>query len=198
MRATINKALVKVDLKQKGQHGLIIQMKEFNPDGKEANNVLCEVIDCNSEDYPYIKSGDTILVHHNFFAKESGFLISKDFDKMEAVYVIPVKRSEFPSNIYAKIVDGEAEPICDNILVERIEIEVNTFLIVPDSAKKYYQDRVRVVKSNPEVHGVKKGDVIMINKYADAELVYNWGNKEHRVFKLWREDIIGIFKEETI
>jgi hypothetical protein len=156
--------------------------------------VLCEVTSIDSDKYPYLKRGDLLLVHHNYLLIEYGegrYLFERDYETGIAYFSIPVTR-----NIYARVNGGEVEPVCENIICERIEIPYSGIIIRP--VKAYYDDRVRVLKIAPEVRGIKIDDVISIYKFGDMEISYSLDNKEQTAIKVWKEDVMGVFNGEEI
>lgn len=190
MRALPNKAIVKVNLEQKDRHGNLFMVKRSNPDGKEANPVLCTIIDVNSKEYPYLKEGDELIVWHNYFEPSTHlnpniYFINKEYPY--AYYTIPVTNS-----IYARIENGEPHPVCGNMICERILKPLpSTILIIPDTAIQHYSDRVVVLKTAPEVKDYKAGDTVLIHKWGDPEICYNYNNIEKRFIKVWQDDAIG-------
>ena len=204
MRAVNKKILVEVKMNQKsaltikGAGGVEIDLqmeKQYDPNGRHRNAVLCTVLDNNS-DYDYIEVGDTLLVHHNFFDNltENPNFIAYNRDNRTAIFAIPSGR-----NVFCRVEDnGAITPLCHNMIVERLRNPIKTKLIyVPDTVKQEHDDRVRVLAIAPEIEGIKPGQTVLIYKMADYEICYNWQKQEKSVIKVWGEEIIGIVGESA-
>ncbi|MBG0777105.1 MAG: co-chaperone GroES [Desulfovibrionaceae bacterium] len=94
----------------------------------------------------------------------------------------------------------ELKPLHDRVLVKRLEQEEMTAggIIIPDSAKEKPM-RGEVVAAGPGKTGddgktvkmsVKKGDVVLFNKYAGTEIKLD--GVEHLVMR--EDDILAIIK----
>lgn len=198
MEAIGGKLLVKSYLHQKealtikGKGGKKIELfvgRKYLENNREKNPVVVEVIS-NKTKYEYIKPGDVLLVHHNMVDSPLTNQYCIEFDPQTGIglYSIPAAAPQ----IFCKLrKDGTAEPICGNILVERIEGKLQSkFIIIPESVKNHHDDRVKVLSISKEVDGVKAGDVIGIYKYADYEICYSWNKKDFRVIKVNAEDVL--------
>jgi|GEM_PF-3222836 len=212
MRAKHNKIIVSADMEQKETHqirkadGTTISLylgRRYNSNAREKNPCVCTVVDNNAPEYRHIRTGDILVVHHNLLVKESAYLI--DIIDGIAYFSIPViqkeidnttrKVTEVPNRqLFAKLVDGELEPICNNLICERVKMPARSTIII-DPVEKTYEDRVRVLKVAPDVYGISRGDIALMYKMGDYEIVYHWNNKECRAIKVWAEDIIGIVNE---
>ena len=194
-----NKALVEVDIEQKtgvrfkgegGRDFTLYRPVKYTENGRISANVLCEVLSINSDNYPYLKRKDMLLVHHNFFDESNGYFVSKNLETKKALFTIPVTR-----NFFARILkDGTVEPICENVIVERIfEPVPSSIIIVPDSYKKTFSDRFKVVASSKEClkNGINVGDVVLTFIKSDYEVCYNWDREDKTVIKVWQEDIFA-------
>lgn len=200
MNVLSERILVEVDLEQKGVHSfkgangedlVLYNVKKYNPNGREANNVVCKVVSVNTKEYGYIKKGDTLAVHHNFFEMTGGYLIKKDIGRGKALFTIPVGR-----NLFGKILkDGTLQPICHNILVERVQKKaVSSIIIMPDSYKNEYETVFKVTVASKEAlaYGIKVGDLITTFKKSDYEVCYNYNNVDYVVVKVWKEDVLAL------
>lgn len=200
MKTLRGKLLVKAYLNQKeaivitGEKGNRIELwvgKKFVENYRQRNPVICECVSNNSE-FDYIKEGDKLIVHHNLLSEPSHNPRCIEWNKQtgEALFMIPANE-----NIFCKINDdGTVEPICNNLIAERVDKEIKTTLIViPDSAKKKHDDRVRVVAVAPEVDHTKAGQTILIENKADYEICYTYNKKEHSIIRVWGEYVIGHF-----
>ena len=199
MKAIRNKIIVKSYSNQKealkitGKNGKVIELwigKQFDVNNRRKNPVICEVIDNNSK-YDYIKTGDLLLVHHNYLSewKTNPFCLEYDIETGIGVYSFTAN-----NNIYCILrKDGIVTPVCENILAERLSNKIqSSLIIVPDTVKQEYEDRVKVLAVAPEVEGVGIGDIVAIPKMADYEICYSWEKKDYSVIKIFSEDIIGI------
>lgn len=198
-KALKNRILVKAYMEQKdtitikGAGGKDIQLwmgKRYMSNFREKNPVICEVIDNNSK-YSYIDEGDLLLVHHNYLADPltNPYCIEFDVETQIGLFIIPAGR-----NIFAKLrADGTISPICHNVIAERYEQVIHSkFIIIPDSVKKNYNDRVKVLAIAPEVEGIKPGETVLILDKADYEICYTFNNQEYTAIKVWMEDILAV------
>jgi len=202
MKAVKKKILVEVKMNQKsaltikGEGGKEIDLqieKQYDPNGRQRNAVLCTILH-NGSDYNYLKKGDTLLVHHNFFDKieENPHFIAYNRDNKTAIFAIPSGR-----NIFCRVeANGCITPVCHNMIVERLKNPIKTtFIYIPETIKQEYNDRVKVISIAPEVTGITPGQTILIHQMADYEICYNWQKQEKAVVKVWDEEIIGILSE---
>ena len=199
MRATANKILVKAYLNQKsaiqikGPNDTTIELlvgKEYELNNRKKNPTICEVIDNNSQ-YAYIKTGDKLLVHHNFLSDPDANprCIEHDPQSGMALFSIPAGR-----HIFCKLDnDGNLSPTCDNILVERLRNPIESkFIIIPDTVKQEHNDRVKVTAVSPEIDFVKPGQTVLIKDKADYEICYSWNKEDRNAIKVWA----GKFEDE--
>lgn len=165
--------------------------KSYTTNHRERNPVVAKVLSKTSPDFPYIKEGDIILVHHNFLSewRTNPFCIEYSVETGIGVYSIPLDR-----NVFCKInEDGSVSALCHNIIAERLKNPVKTKLIlIPETVKQEHEDRVKVKDVAPDVEGISPGQTVLIMKKADYEICYNWGGREHSVIKVFDEEIIGI------
>ena len=199
MVAGHNKALVEVDIEQKtgvrfkgegGRDFILYRPVKYTENGRVSANVLCKVLSIHSDNYPYLKREDMVLVHHNFFNETNGYFLSVNMETKKALFSIPVTR-----NFFARLLkDDSIEPICENVIVERIfEPAPSGIIIVPDCYKKTYSDRFKVVASSIEClkNGINVGDVVLTFIKSDYEVCYNWKTEDKTVVKVWQEDIFA-------
>jgi hypothetical protein len=126
----------------------------------------------------YLKEGDVALFHHNHFYQPSPYWIGDD------LFSVPFNKTVFG------ILDeeGNINPICGNIICERVPIEYA--MPVPVEQQKTYIDRARVI--NPgQVKPYKSGELIFHRPNAGYDIVYNWFGEERRVTKVHEDMIIG-------
>ncbi len=199
MKAIRGKIIVKSFANQKetflitGEGGRQIELwmgRQYDQNNRRKNPVVCEVIDNNSK-YDYIKKGDFILVHHNLLSdwKTNPFCLEYDVQTGIGIYSFAVSET-----VYCILNnDGTVLPVCENIIAKRIQNKnISSVLIIPDSVKQEYDDRVEVVAVAPEVEGLAPGDIVAIQKMADYEICYSWQKNDYSVIKVWKEDIVGV------
>jgi len=179
MIAANNKIIVSVDADQKTSINLgevkLMLAKQYNDNRREQNPVVCEVVTGNNK----VKKGTFLLVHHNRFAEFS------PYELQEGLYAIPYDRQ-----VFARLDEnGEAHSLNGNIIATRVE--KTAAIERAASYKKNYYDRVIVANSG---YGYKKGDEIFTFLWSDYEVIYIWKGVEHRVVKVYKEDIVGILK----
>ncbi len=171
-----DKILVEVDYSQKKEAdigGVKMQLsKQFSSNRRESNPVVCRVITGNK----HIKDGEYLLVHHNRFVENSPHHLG------ENLYSLEYNRS-----IFAKILeDGSVRQMCGNIVVDRIYSDNSK--ILPDSLRKHNPHKFLVKQDG---HGLKSGQFVFCYKFSDYEIVYVFSGKEHRIVKVYKDDIVG-------
>lgn len=180
MRTSSGKILVQVNLGQKGKvfiGGIEFQtMLNYNTNYRERSPVVALVKEGNQR----IPTGSYIICHHNRFHEHSVYHLYDD------LFAIPVNDS-----IFMRIDEnGDPHSVQGNLVCERIERR-ESFMDTPESLKKNYTDRVRVLNKG---YGFKKGDEIYTYKFSDYEIVYNWNGQIRRVIKVKKEDVVAIYK----
>lgn len=198
MKAIKGKILVKAynnqkeSIQIKGVGGKMIELwvgKKYVTNYRERNPVICEVID-NASKYYYIKTGDLLLIHHNYLSDPmtNPFCIEYDPQTGMGLYSFVAN-----NNIFCKLAkDGKAIPVCENIIAERIKNPIKTSLIiVPDTVKQEHSDRVKVLAVAQDLERPKIGETVFIHKYADYEICYTFNKKEYSVIKVFHDDIWG-------
>lgn len=201
LKAIRGKVIVKSYANQKealvitGEGGKKIELwigRKFDTNHRRKNPVICEVIDNNSK-YDYIKKGDLLLVHHNYLSEWETNPFCLEYDPQTGMGLFSFIASE---SIYCKLnKDGSVSPVCGNIIAERLSNLIQTSLIiVPDTVKQEYEDRVRILNVSPEVEGLKKGDIVAILEKADYEICYSWQNTDYSVIKVFQDEVVGILE----
>jgi len=180
----------------KGKGGKMIELwigRQYDENNRRKNPVLCTVIDNNSK-YDYIKTGDMLLVHHNYLSGGEDNPFCLEYDRERGIGIYSFLAS---NNIFCILKpDGTVKPVCENILAERLPNAITTSLIIiPDTVKQEHEDRVKVIAVSPEVEGIKSGDIIAILNKADYEICYSWGKEDYSVIKIFMEDAIGVLAE---
>jgi hypothetical protein len=193
-----NKVLVSVNLHQKddAEIELIPGVKiwinhDFGVDGKVTQPSLAVVRKVGSN-VAGIYGNDVILCHHNTFRSivangyRLGDLGMKDENGLD-IFSIP------PSFIHLKLdAEGNPYPLSGYFLVERVPYEVATDLVVPDSAKKNYKNKFKVLEVYEGSATVKKGDMIITHVMSDYEIHYNWKSKDRVAIRVKEDDVLAI------
>lgn len=176
MQAANDKIIVEVDFSQKKSAEIggtkMYLGKEFSSNRRESMPVVCMVVSGNQ----YLKEGDYILVHHNRFAENSPHHIGGNY------YSLACNQS-----IFGRInSDGTASQLYGNIFVERI-VE-NKSPLIPEHLRKVNKHKFKVLQSG---YGYKEGRFIFCYEHSDYEIVYVFEGKEHRIVKVYKDDIVG-------
>jgi co-chaperonin GroES (HSP10) len=196
-----HKILVAVDLTQKEEYDYqlaegidIVMRQDYGFDNKVAKPVLARVVQ-SAPGYA-LQPGDAVLCHHNTFVMEQypGYMLGSLEEKDEyghSLFVID------PSMIYLKLDTDtqQVQPLPGNLIVERVEKKIDTFLIVPDSAKKTDPNIFRVIQAGPECDSVQNGDIIFCYKHSDIEVHFNYNKKIYKVIRVRYTDVLGIVQD---
>jgi hypothetical protein len=180
MKPCNNKILVSVNHSQKESieigGGLFSLANEYESNYREKSPVICTVIEGND----LVSKGDVLLCHHNLFYLPSPYHIQDD------LFSVP-----FGKTLFAKVYsDGTLEPICGNMLCDRVDIET-TIPLPPEQRKKHID---RVVVKNPGWTMYKKEQLLFTRPHSYYEIVYNFSGKETRVHKCDSEMVMGFIK----
>lgn len=197
-----NKILVAVDLTQKEQYDYelaegidIVMRQDYGFDNKVAKPVLARVVK-STKGYEMLQQGDMVLCHHNTFVMEQypgymlGSLEEKDSNGHN-LFVID------PSMIYLKFdpYTLHASPLPGNMIVERVEKKIDTFLIIPDSAKKTDPNIFKVIEPGPGCD-IEAGEIIYCYKHSDVEVHFNYQKKIFKVIRVRYTDVLGIIQDK--
>ena len=148
--------------------------EKYETNGLVTNPVVAEVKVANPN-VPWIKEGHHVVLHHNVFFNNAS-TIEIDAQKEVKLLSIPVDRW-----VMGHIDElGEIIPYPENVVCARIkaaDVPVDDFFIMPDSAVKELKDKV-VVLAAPEGSQYGPGDEVVIKKWADYQVFYNWGDEE--------------------
>lgn len=146
--------------------------KQYNPNKREANSVVCYVERGNGR----IKEGTWLLVHHNRFTENSPHHLGDNR------YSISDNQS-----IYARLnEDGTAIQMCGNIIVERV-IE-NDSPLIPEHLRKVHKNKFKVLQKG---YGYNPSQFVFCHTFSDYEIVYVFAGKEHRVVKIFKDEVLG-------
>jgi hypothetical protein len=180
MKPTKNGIILKVDPQQKeramlGDAEIMIGVK-YKTNHRDKHPVI-GVVEAGNE---FIPAGMVLVVHHNFLYGDTSV-----FSMGDGLFSIPTNQ-----NIFMRIdEDGEPHSMFGNIICEWLE-EYSPIEKPREYTKKYH-DRARVLRSG---FGYKKGQIVFTVPYAPYEIIYNFGKKEHRVLKIYKDDICAVLQ----
>jgi len=180
MIATNNKIIVSVNLAQKDIVVIggvqFATANNFETNYREKSPVIATVVEGNE----YVKSGDSIICHHNLFYQPSPYYL---YDNL---YSIP-----FGKTIFIKInSDGSLMPICGNMICE--QLEVKSQFSISEVKKKPHINRYKVIDGGWTMY--KKDDLVFTRPNAGYVIVYNIEGIEHRICKVDSDQICGVLK----
>lgn len=178
MRVVQGRILVQVNMKQKDEFtvgGITVKAAlPFETNFREKSPVVGLILQGNA----YVKEGDLGIFHHNHYYPPSPYYLQDD------LFSVPFNKTLF--GIIDK--DGEIQPMCGNIICERVPVEYS--MPVPVEHRKTHIDRVRVTR--PGLEPYKPGQLIFHRKNAGYDIVYNWNGIEKRVTKIHTEMVVGV------
>ena len=147
---------------------------QYETNYREKSPVIAQVVDANDR----LNEGDYLLCHHNHFHGNSPYYLLDD------LYSIPANHTIFavlsPS--------GEVTPVYGNVLSSKVEIE--TILPVTSEHRQYYKDRGLIIDGGWTEF--KAGDLVFTRPDAIYEIVYIFGEIEHRICKINSEMICAV------
>lgn len=202
MQSRRGNTLVSVNLNQKNDYEIEIAggqklwvNSDFGPNGRETNSVVATVESDNPE--LELVKGDYILCHHNSFRrKQDSYLYGslgikngggKDIFSLENFF------------IYCKMSpDGKAIPLKGFIVCSRIEDKVDTFLEVPDTAKKNYNNMFYVESVGEGCDGIEPGQTIIAYKNSDYEILYSFNMKLRSTIRVRYDDVVAIINNQAV
>lgn len=175
-----DRVIVRVNMQQKNEMligGVRVRTAlKYENNHREKSPVIAEVISGNR----WVKDGDTLLCHHNHFYPPSPYFLHED------QFSIPANHT-----IFAIInPDGIIQPVYWNVIVEKIPIE--TPLPLPPEQRKYYGDRGKIIDGGWTKY--KPGDLVLTRPSACYDIVYIFGDVEHRVTKINSEMVCAVVK----
>ena len=98
--------------------------------------------------------------------------------------------------VYFKIdADGEPYPLSGYLIIDRIDMPVDTMLEIPDTAKKTFPNKFRIKKVPEGFTEFSVGDVVYGYKYSDYEMIYNYRGKKKAVIRMKVDDVLGIVND---
>jgi hypothetical protein len=184
MKPANNKIIVRVDLEQKGAMKIgdtvFATAMAYEVNYREKSPVVAQVVEGND----VVKEGQYLLCHHNSFYLPSPYHLYDD------LFSIP-----FGKTIFAIIQhDGELQPVCENILCDRVDKEY--ILEMPVEQREKYLDRVTVRDGGWSPY--KIGDLLFTRPYSFYEIVYMFDGHERRIHKVHAEMVVGVVKEAKV
>ncbi len=181
MKPTNNRVLVRVDQEQKsvmkiGETTFSMALK-YEVNYREKSPVIAQVIQANDR----LKEGDLLLCHHNHFYQPSPYYLQSD------LFSIPANHT-----IFATIgLSGELTPVYGNVLADKVEIP--SLLPLPPEMRQHFKDRGLIVDGgNTEF---QPGDLVFTRPSAMYEIVYIFGEVEHRICKINSEMICAVVEK---
>ena len=172
-----SKLIVRVDPNQKNEikigDTVFTSALLFENNYRERSPVVGVIVHGNE----VLKEGDVAIFHHNHFTQPSPYWIGDD------LFSVP-----FNKTIFGVLNEsGEIEPMCGNIICERVPIEY--VVEVPVEERKTYLDRAVVI--NPGDSFFKRGQLLFHKFSAGYDIVYNWKGEERRKTKVHSDMIVG-------
>ena len=153
----------------------------YDQNGRETQPVVA-LVKAVGEGVPEHLVGKYVVLHHNLIFNQE-YLIKTE--NGISTSVIPFDRwcMAFIRE------DGDLEPLNKNVICERIEVPVTEDMHVPDASKKTYENLMQVLQSGMD--DICRNDTILVYKYADYEVVYQWNNEVRRQIVIAQMDILG-------
>lgn len=177
IRPANNKIIVRVDPTQKNEikvgTATLTTALLFENNYRERSPVVGVIVHGNE----ILKEGDVAIFHHNHFYQPSPYWIGSD------LFSVPFNKTIF--GILNE--NGEIDPICGNIICQRVPIEYA--MPVPVEEQKTYIDRAIVI--NPGQTPYNPGQLLFHRVHAGYDIVYNWKGGERRVTKVHEDMVIG-------
>lgn len=122
--------------------------------------------------------GRVLVVHHNFLYGDVSV-----YSMGDGLFSIPVNQ-----NVFMWIdKSGNPHSMNGNIICERLE-EYSP-IAKPSEHTKLYHDRGRVISNG---YGYRAGQIVYAVPYSTYEMIYNFGKVEHRVVKIYKDDICAV------
>lgn len=176
-----DRIIVRVNMAQKNYmliNGVVFQTAmKWEVNYREKSPVVAQVVSGNN----ILREGDILLTHHNHYHGNSPYFL------MDDLFSVPFNRQ-----LFAKLkTDGSIEPICDNVLGERIDIE--TDLPIPVEERKKHKDRIRVLYGGTTKF--RKDDLIFTRASAPYDICYFVNQIERKITKVSDDMIVGYIKK---
>ena len=181
MKPVNERIIVKVDLAQKNSMLLggvkVMVGTRYENNYREKSPVIAEVIDGNDR----LQEGHYLLCHHNHFYLPSPYHLQDD------LYSIPANHT-----IFAILrPDGELSPVYGNVLAAKVPVA--TPLPVPAEYQTYHKDRGIILDGGwTDFH---PGDLVFTRPSAIYEIIYIFGEAEHRICKINSTMICAVVKK---
>lgn len=178
MKPTKDGVILRVDPNQKdramlGDTEIMIGVK-YKTNHRDKHPVI-GVVEVGNDLVP---AGRVLVVHHNFLYGDMSV-----YSMGDGLFSIPINQ-----NVFMWIdEDGNPHSMRGNIICERIE-EYSP-IAKPGEHAKLYHDRGRVVSDG---YGYRAGQIVYTVPYSTYEIIYNFGKVEHRVVKIYKDDICAV------
>jgi hypothetical protein len=194
MKPIRKRVLVKVDMNQKSGYeittpgGLRLYMNsDFGFNGHMTNPNLATVVDPNG--MKGLMAGDTVVCMYNTFRMEvaKGYLLG-DTGVEDGGRVFAIE----PDLIQLKLVDGVPKAVGGYMIVEPIEATPDTFLFIPDSVVKVYDNRFKVLDAGVNDMGIVDGDTIVTYNKAGIPVIFNAGGNKVEITRVRHADILAV------
>ena len=180
MKALKNTLLVSINPNEKSEvfigGSAMLSGKQYSDNFREKTPVVAKVLQ-NSTPF---KEGQYIITNYTHFDIESPYLVEDN------IYAIP------NDELILAIIDDEGDliPVNGNIICENVKIK--TSLELPEDLIKEHDDRGNVIRGTS---GYKKGDFIFWLPFSNYEIVYTWKGIEKRAIKVYKDEVVGIYKQ---
>jgi hypothetical protein len=204
MKPLQNKILVAVDLRQKSDYefetdgGLVLWCNsKFGFDNKVSSPVIARVVSPGK--HTDVAEGDYVLCNHNTFnmlqdpsGEDEDSLLGFTGIKDDRGWIFSINRSW----IYFKVgSDGNPVPLSGFVVAERIPMEYDTIIEIPDSLKTNYKNQFRAIAVGPDCDGVSVGDIIITYEKSDVEVNYTFNRKNVSFVRIKMENILATSNE---
>lgn len=168
--------LVSVNLQQKEEAiiggNLLKTGKPYNDNFRERNPVIGKVEYGCTE----IPIGSFIICNYSYFDLESPLWVQDN------IYSVPID-----GEIYATINDdGSLNPVCGNILVEKIMRTQR--MDIPEDFKK------EQINQGIALTGEYKGQRVFWLPFSNYTICYTWNGEEKTAIKIYKKEITGYLK----
>jgi len=198
MRTTNNargekRLLVLADAEQKERHSFLMPDgtrksfflgTKYSEDNRLSKPTLAQVItECDG-----LEVGDIVLFTHAVLSNDKMVLHEDYMEGNDRLYLID------KSSVAFYIKGDEVYPYNENILCERLfypeVISPGGIILSPN--KEQVENRLRVLKVPEGVEDIKSGDIVVVPKFSDYELVFNYNDIQQSIIRCLYRDIYCI------
>lgn len=141
-------------------------------------------------DYANLKAGDYVLVHHNSMDDECQ-LEHESIPRGHKIFAI------YDHFLYFGLRDGEIVCVDGYMLASRMyeEEEVSKAGIIMTLEPKQIPNKLKILGKPDSITDYEVGDIAIVYKYSDYEMVHNVNGKVERIIRLKYADCLA---KETI